>query len=325
MSRITRRDLLAGAGALVAAPWSLASCRSAPAAASDGRKKVRLTYGLTSVAKTRGVFEATLREQGVDVDWSGPFPNHAPTCEAVATGTADFSFGGSSTPADQAILSGARLVFVAWSAYKPKTTSILVLPSSKINSVRDLVGKTVATNKAGVAEFVLVAALEKYGVPRDKVNVVYLNPPDALPAFASGKVDAWSIWQGPLQYAEVQFGAKRLFEHGKEFDKDIDYGTYLVREEYARKEADTIRKVIRAYQAEVEWTNQHGAESWALSNQVTKYPQAVVDRIVADGLKGHLSFMDDQGVALLQDGADWLAQHQVISGPIRIADHAVRL
>jgi sulfonate transport system substrate-binding protein len=284
-----------------------------------------LTYGITSLAKTRGVFDASLRDEGIDVEWIGPFPNHAPTLQAVATDSADFSFGGSSTPADQAILSGARLTFVGWTLTTPKTTSIIVLPASKITSVRDLVGKTVAVNKAGVAEFLLVAALEKYGVPREKVTLSYLNPPDAAPAFASGEVDAWSIWSGPLEYAEVRYGARRIFEHGKELDKDIDYATYLVRDDYAKAEPDTIRTVLRAYQTEFAWANDHRPEAWSLSNQVAKYPQAVVDKIVAEGIENTLRFIDDEGIARLQEGADWLSQHKVISGGIRIADHAVRL
>ena len=226
-----------------------------------GRKKVRLTYGVISVPKTRGVFEQTLKAQGIDVEWVGPFPNHAPTLQAVATDTADFSFGGSSTPADQALLSGNKLKYVAWATAKPRLSSILALPASGITSVRDLAGRTVAVNKAGLGEFLLVAALEKYGVPRESVTFTYLNPPDAAPAFGSGKVDAWSIWSGPMELAEVQYGAKRIFTDGEELDRQIDFSTYLVREDYAKKEADTIRKVIAAYKAEADWVNANQAEA----------------------------------------------------------------
>lgn len=45
-------------------------------------------------------------------------------------------------------------------------------------------------NRSGLGEFLLVAALEKHGVDRSKVRFVYLNPPEAAPAFGSGKVDA---------------------------------------------------------------------------------------------------------------------------------------
>jgi len=324
---LSRRKILGAALALPAFGLpSLAACGNEAAASdSGGRKKVRLTYGAISVPKTRGVFEKTLNDQGIDVEWVGPFPNHAPTLQAVATNTADFSFGGSSTPADQALLSGNKLVFVGWSKSTPRTSSIIALPNSGITGVKDLAGKKVAVNKAGLGEFLLVAALEKYNVPRDSVTFTYLNPPDAAPAFGAGKVDAWSIWSGPLELAEVQYGAKRIFVDGDELDKQIDFGSYLVREDYAKKEADTIRKVIAAYQAEQDWANANPAEAQKIGNAVSKYPQGVVDKLVAENVQVTWSLIDDDGIAQLQAGADWLSAHKVLSDKINIADHAVRL
>jgi sulfonate transport system substrate-binding protein len=58
--------------------------------------------------------------------------------------------------------------------------------------VRDLVGRSVAINRSGLGAFLLVVALEKHGVDRSKVKFVYLNPPDASPAFGQSKVDAFS-------------------------------------------------------------------------------------------------------------------------------------
>ncbi|UQU66750.1 aliphatic sulfonate ABC transporter substrate-binding protein [Couchioplanes caeruleus] len=317
---LSRRNLL---GAALSLPV-LAACGST-AAEAGGRKKVRLTYGVISVPKTRGVFEKTLKDQGIDVEWVGPFPNHAPTLQAVATGTADFSFGGSSTPADQALLSGNKLTYVAWAKTTPRLSSILVLPNSGITSVKDLAGRNVAVNKAGLGEFLLVAALEKYGVPRESVTFTYLNPPDAAPAFGSGKVDAWGIWSGPMELAEVQYGAKRLFTDGKELDRQIDFSTYLVREDYARKEADTIRKVIAAYKAEADWANANQAEAQKIGNEVSRYPQPVVDKIVEQNVQTTWSLINDEGIAALQAGADWLSERKVLSGKIDIAEHAVKL
>lgn len=325
---LSRRKILGAALALPALGLpGLAACgnEATASASANGRKKVRLTYGAISVPKTRGVFEKTLSDQGIDVEWVGPFPNHAPTLQAVATNTADFSFGGSSTPADQALLSGNKLVYVAWSSSTPRTSSIIALPNSGITKVSDLAGKKVAVNKAGLGEFLLVAALEKYSVPRDSVTFTYLNPPDAAPAFGAGKVDAWSIWSGPLELAEVQYGAKRIFEDGKELDKQIDFSSYLVREDYAKKEADTIRKVIAAYKAEQDWANANPADAQKIGNAVSKYPQGVVDKLVAENVQVTWSLINDDGIAQLQAGADWLSAHQVLSDKIKIADHAVKL
>jgi sulfonate transport system substrate-binding protein len=323
---LSRRSLLRGAalaGAGLALP-SLAAC-GGEAASAGGRTKVRLTYGAISVPKTRGVFERTLAGQGIDVQWIDPFPNHAPTLQAVATNTADFSFGGSSTPADQAILSGNKLAYVAYATATPRLLSILVLPGSGITSVKDLAGRNVAVNKAGLGEFLLVAALEKYGVPRDAVTVTYLNPPDAAPAFGSGKVDAWAIWSGPMELAEVQYGAKRLFTDGDELERQIDFSSYLVREDYAKENPDVIRKVITAYKAEADWANAHPAEAQRIGNEVSRYPQAVVDKLVRQNVQTTWSLIDDRAIADLQAGADWLAQRKVLSARIDIAEHAVKL
>jgi sulfonate transport system substrate-binding protein len=303
-----------------------AAASAAPVATSTkDRKKVRLTYSATTLAKSRPTFTDRLAQQGIDVEWVGPFPNHAPTLQAVVGGTADFSFGGSSTPADQAIISGGNLTYVAIGVSTPRSTSIIVRPDGGIGSVPDLAGKKVAVNKAGLGEFLLVAALEKYKVPKGDVDVIYLNPPEAGPAFAADQVDAWSIWQGPLEQAEVAQEAKAIFVDGQELDRQIDFVTYLVRDDYAKKEPDTIRAVIAAYKAEADWANQNLAEAQNIANQVAKYPQAVVDRIVSKGVTTQWRLIDDGAIADLQWGADWLTERQVLSDHIDIAKHVVKL
>jgi ABC-type nitrate/sulfonate/bicarbonate transport system substrate-binding protein len=126
-------------------------------------EKARLTYGkggLATVAQTRGVFEPALLAQGISVEWIGPFPNHAPTMQAVSARSADFSFGGSTTPALAALLAGQPLKFVQMIFTRPRETAVLALPQSGIQSIPDLVGKKVAANRSGLGEFLLIAALE---------------------------------------------------------------------------------------------------------------------------------------------------------------------
>jgi sulfonate transport system substrate-binding protein len=87
---------------------------AAGAAAGRTTDTVRLTWGqggITVIAKERGAFEKRLAADGIKVEWLGPFPNHAPTLQAVTGGSADFSFGGSTTPALAALIAGAPLVF----------------------------------------------------------------------------------------------------------------------------------------------------------------------------------------------------------------------
>ncbi|MEA3092312.1 MAG: sulfonate transport system substrate-binding protein, partial [Caballeronia sp.] len=174
-----------------------ASAFATGVAACGSRKTdtVRLGWGLGGLpmlAKVRGEFEKTLAKDNVKVEWIGPFPNHAPSLAAVTGGSADFSFGGSTTPALAAMIAGSPLVFTQFCVVDPRSTAIIAKDGSGIDRIEDLVGKTVAVNRSGLGEFLLVAALEKHKVPRDAVKFVYLNPPDAAPAFSQGKIDAWS-------------------------------------------------------------------------------------------------------------------------------------
>ena len=80
---LNRRSLFAAAAAAATYP-------------SDGRAAgrvtdtVRLSWGfggLPLVAKERGEFTKLLAEDGIKVEWIGPFPNHAPTIQAVVGGS----------------------------------------------------------------------------------------------------------------------------------------------------------------------------------------------------------------------------------------------
>src|SRR6202042_1754439 len=171
---------------------------------------VRLTWGLSGlnlVAKERGEFGKRLAKDGKKVERLWPFPIHAPTMQAVVGGSADFSFGGSTTPALAALIAGSPLVFTQFVVYEPRTTAIIARDDSGINKVEDLVGKSVAVNRSGLGEFLLVAALGKHKSDRSAVKFVSLTPPDAAPALASGKVDAWSMWSPGVDIARLEYKA----------------------------------------------------------------------------------------------------------------------
>jgi len=174
-SSLSRRQLLRAAGGLLA---GVATSGLFPAQAAEPRKLTRNTdtvrigwgYGsLPDIAKQRGVFEKTLAAKGIKVEWIGPFPNHAPSIQAVVGGSADFGFWGSTTPALAAMLAGSPIVFNAFDIYSPRSTAIIAKKSSGISSVADLAGRKVAVNRSGLGEFLLIAALEKHRVDRDKV------------------------------------------------------------------------------------------------------------------------------------------------------------
>jgi len=86
-----------------------------------------------------------------------------------------------------------------------------------------------------LGEFLLIAALEKQGIERGKVNVIYLNPPDAASALAADKIDAWSMWSPAVDIARVEYKAKDVFIEGRDLDFAVDYSSFLTSRDFATK------------------------------------------------------------------------------------------
>ena len=319
---------LAGIGALA----GIASTQSGNAlAAPTGRKTdtVRLTwgyFGLTLIAKERGEFEKLLAKDGIKVEWLGPVPNHAPTLQAVTGGSADFGFGGSTTPALAAVIAGSPLVFTQFVIYDPRTTAIIAKDGSGINKVEDLVGKSVAVNRSGLGEFLLIAALEKHKIDRSAVKFVYLNPPDAAPALASGKVDAWSMWSPGVDIARQEYKAHNVFLEGRDLDFQIDFSSYLTSRKFATDNPDIVRAVNAAFQAEAKWVNQNSSETEHIVQKRTNYSDQVRDEFIA--LKRQyrvLPVTDSKFIGELQQAADWLVARKVLPEPVKVSDHLANL
>jgi sulfonate transport system substrate-binding protein len=290
---------------------------------------VRLTWGyggLNVIAKQRGEFARTLAKDGIKVEWIGPFPNHAPTLQAVVGGSADLSFGGSTTPALAAILAGSPLVFTQFYVTEPRTTAIIAKDGSGIDRVEDLVGKSVAVNRSGLGEFLLVAALEKHKVDRSKVHFVYLNPPDAAPALASGKVDAWAMWSPGVDIARLQYKAHNIFLEGRDLDFQIDFTSYLTRRKFAEDNPDLIRATLKALEAEAAWASANPTEAEGIAQANAGYDDAIRDYFI--GLKRRLVFYpttDKVFVDGLQKATDWLVERKILPEPITVSDHLFKV
>jgi sulfonate transport system substrate-binding protein len=317
---------IAGLGSLI-----LAARPGLADAAETGRTtdKVRLCWGfgnLTLVSKERGEFEKQLAEDGIKVEWLGPFPNHAPTLQAVTGGSADFSFGGSTTVALAAIIAGSPLIFAQFMVYEPRTSAIIAKDDTGINRIGDLVGKSVAVNRSGLGEFLLVAALEKHKVDRAKVKFVYLNPPDAAPALASGKVDAWSMWSPGVDIARLEYKAHDIFLEGRDLDFQIDFSAFVVTRRFAQANPELVRAVNAAYQAEAAWVSQNAREAELIAQRRAGYSDEIRDQFIARKRQYHMfPVTDAEFVAALQKAADWLTTRKVLPENVTVADHLAQL
>jgi len=329
LGKPSRRHFLSSAALGIGALAGFGVNQTAHSATGRITDTVRLTWGLSGlnlIAKERGEFVKVLAKDGIKVEWLGPFPNHAPTLQAVTGGSADFSFGGSTTPALAAIIAGSPLVFTQFVVYEPRTTAIIAKDDSGINGIEDLVGKSVAVNRSGLGEFLLVAALEKHKIERSAVKIVYLNPPDAAPALASGKVDAWSMWSPGVDIARLDYKAHDLFLEGRDLDFQIDYTSYLTTRNFATDNPALVRAVNDAFRAEGKWISDNGRDAEYIAQKAGKYSDQVRDQFIAMNRQyRYFSVNDERFITELQRAADWLVARKVLPEPVKVVDHLVQL
>ncbi|QOZ38284.1 NrtA/SsuA/CpmA family ABC transporter substrate-binding protein [Bradyrhizobium sp. CCBAU 53421] len=329
IAKPSRRGFLGGAAFGIGALAGFNLPETAQSATGRVTDTVRLTWGLSGlnlIARERGEFEKHLAKDGIKVEWLGPFPNHAPTLQAVTGGSADFSFGGSTTPALAAIIAGSPLVFTQFVVYEPRTTAIIARDDSGINKVEDLVGKSVAVNRSGLGEFLLVAALEKHKIDRSAVKFVYLNPPDAAPALASGKVDAWSMWSPGVDIARLDYKAHDIFLEGRDLDFQIDYTSYLTTRKFATENPGLVRAVNDAFRAEGKWISENSKDAEYIAQKAGKYSDQVRDQFVAlDRKYRYFPVNDEKFLSELQKAADWLVARKVLPEPVKVTDHLAQL
>ncbi|GKS92697.1 NrtA/SsuA/CpmA family ABC transporter substrate-binding protein [Acidovorax sp. SUPP2539] len=315
--------LLAGGLAALQAPAFAAN------RAARNTDTVRLAWGrggLPGLAKTRGAFEKRLAQDGIKVQWVGPFPNHAPSLQAVTGGSSDFGFGGSTTPALAAMIAGSPLVFTQFAIVEPRSTAIIAKDGSGIDKVQDLVGKSVAVNRSGLGEFLLVAALEKHGIDRSKVKFVYLNPPDAGPAFAQGKIDAWSMWSPGVDIARTEYKAHDVFFEGRDLDFLIDFNSYVTHRKFAEENTAIVHAVNAAYAAEAQWATQNASEAEALYQQDANYSDAVRASLLQLKRRWEVHGVNDAAfIQKFQNAADWLSQRKILPQKVQVKDYLARL
>jgi len=322
MSRVSRRRFLQTTLAAATLATGLGAC------ARRSTDTVRLGWGLgglPQLAKERGEFAKLLAKDNIKVEWVGPFPNHAPSLQAVTGNSADFGFGGSTTPALAAMIAGSPLVFTQFCVVDPRTTAVIAKDGSGIDRVEDLVGKTVAVNRSGLGEFLLLAALEKHHVDRHAVNIVYLNPPDAAPAFGQGKIDAWSMWSPGVDIARDQYKAHNVFLEGRDLDFQIDFNSYVTRRQFAEDNAALVKAVNAAYAAEAQWASEHPQETEAIAQQKGGYSIEVRDTLAAMKRTYTMHGVDDATfLKSFQTAADWLSARNVLPQKITVTDYLAK-
>jgi NitT/TauT family transport system substrate-binding protein len=155
------------------------------------------------IAKDKGLF----KKHGVDVKlvW---FPVYTDSLTALNTGKIDANCS-AWCDVVAPLAEGVKLKVVLVNDNSAGNDAIIAKPG--INSIKELKGRTVATELGTVEHFMLLQALSRSGMTEKDVEYKNLTVPDAAAAFIAGKVDAAGVWQPWISQIQREGKGKALF------------------------------------------------------------------------------------------------------------------
>ncbi len=163
---------------------------------------------------------------------------------------------------------------------KKEWTQILVTKDSPIRDVKDLEGKTIASNALkGVGEVVIKASLDKQGVDPDSIKLLEVPFPEMPGALERGRVDA--IWAPePFLTQVLGTGARSVDAPLVTLGKNYVNGGYVTTEDYLAENGDVVERFAKAMRRSNEYAGSHPEEVRAILGDYTEIPPDVAQKIL---------------------------------------------
>jgi sulfonate transport system substrate-binding protein len=191
--------------------------------------------------KKKGWLEAELGKDNVGVRWVLSLGSNK-ALEFLRGGAIDFG----STAGSAAIVAraGGLPIKASYVYSKPEWTALVTRKDSGISRIEDLKGKAVAVTRGTDPHIFLLRALDGKGLGETDINAVLLQHPDGYRALATRQVEAWAGLDPHMAKAQVEIGAV-LFYRNPAFNT---YGILNVREAFAKRYPDFVRRVLAVYE-----------------------------------------------------------------------------
>jgi sulfonate transport system substrate-binding protein len=274
-----------------------------------------------TLAKARGTLETTLAAHGASVEWAGPFAAAAPAFEALNAGSIDIT-AGSSTASITALASNVPMVVFGYQKMAATSEGIIVKQTSAIHTLQNLVGKTVAVNRGGTGEYLLMEALSRTGIDPAAVRRAYLGPSDAGPAFVQGAVDAWAIWDPFLSIALDKYGARVLADGAAVGSKNAI--VLIASKAFAERKRALLRIVFEAFAAENAWALGHKTEAGVIWAREMNIPPSFAE-VLGINNAVPIEAVTDHDIAEMAAVADWYVANGIVPRRPDIAAGVVKL
>ena len=238
------------------------------------REKIIISYTtapdavLVQIAFAKGFFA----EEGLDAT-PQPHAFGKLALESVMEGKADLATVGD-TPFVFAIMNGRKITTFATILTSNRNNAIVARRDRGIVKPSDLLGKKIGVTFGTTGDFFNYSFLLFHGMNEKQVRRIAMNPGDMSEAMSTGKVDAVSTWTPFRQQMQKKLGSNGVIFFGETLYTE----TFCVDapQEYAGKNPETVKKVLRALIKAESFVKRHPGESQRLVAEFTKTDLAVL-------------------------------------------------
>jgi sulfonate transport system substrate-binding protein len=267
------------------------------------------------LTRQRQGFETRLQKLGINqVNWI-EFQFGPPMLEAITAKSVDLGSVGDTAP----IFAQAGGGDIVYSLAVPTSPHAVLVPEhSPLRTLADLKGKQIAVAKGSSAHNFLIKALKIGGLSWNDIRPAYLGPAEASPAFNSGKIDAWAIWDPYFALAEEKFAA-RVIASPAQYPSLAGLSFFVASSHFAQHYPAALHAVNDALIDTIKWADTHRDDVARLAAEVTGLELSIQQRAIARAPYGYSDFtpalLDEQ-----QATADAFFAQKLIPKKINIRD-----
>jgi NitT/TauT family transport system substrate-binding protein len=254
MSSFSRRSFLKASALATLTTLGVASCGkpSPPEGAAEGQS-IKLGFNLWAgfmpwkVAEVKNFFEANGLK--AEVIW---FPVLSDQLNAFNTGKVDV-IGSTTSDFLSSISNGVKAKVISITDVSLGADAIVANPT--IQSIKDLVGKQASVELGTVGHLLFLKALEKGGVPQEKVKLVNQTADTAIASLMSGKTDVVYSYE-PFVSQAVSSGKGKVLFSSKDLPGIVP-DLMVVRQEVLDRQPEDIQKLLKVWYETIAYRSDH--------------------------------------------------------------------
>jgi ABC-type nitrate/sulfonate/bicarbonate transport system substrate-binding protein len=215
------------------------------------------------------------KNQGIDADFK-TFDDGNVALDSLLTGTADI--GGTSELGGLVRVARGGKIFLMASGTQ-YADFFGIAGKNTIKQPKDFEGKTVGMPKGSGAHLYFAKYGAFHKLDMSKINVRFLQAPEAIAALARGDIDAFFLWDPWLTRAVTTVPDTRIIARSGQ-DNIFRLNTYIWFSDKLQSDTELAKKAMKALVEAADWTMANRAEAAKIVGDAYHMPAATAEEIM---------------------------------------------